>query len=666
LFLLIRLLPGWLGFNAEVPDFTFSVLLLAVIILPLGLLLGLGFSWGTRFFLNDHNADVPRLANRAYLVETFGFFIASLAFNFWLVSFNAFALTLLSLIFSLFIGSLFIITNQNKIFKTAWLVLSLTVIGLGFYFLALSPAYEIKTANWRFPQETLIASRNSTWGNIAVTQRQNQFNFYEQGWLVSLARDFAASEELVHLPLLSQEAPKKILIIGNGLSGALLETLKYEQAAIYYAEPDPEFLPTVYDYLNAQTQKQLTSDRVNLINQDAIAYLKNSQEKFDFILLNLGQPTTYQINRFYTKQFFQLLNQRLTRDGVTAFSLPYHQENLANLFTNQYLTAIYQPFNETLKNNLLVAGQKLIFIGLKNDNFTYQASLAAEKFKDRNLATNFLSAEYVKYALTNERAKKLLQNFKNTRTSSNADLQPIAVIRQIINNTEIAQPLLSRLLNWILNFRWLLFAVLAILPLPLLYFVKKSSGQRPETKIKLIALGASSLSLVWEIIVIFIWQFTLGHIYKEISLIIALVMLGIFLANLQLYLKPVNKTRALKIYLLLSLILAMALFIFIAKADSLSQNFIKIILWLLAFIAGFLSGAIYPLANALYLEKKSVPQDETGRIYGLELIGGAVILIIFSLFLLPCCGLAMLTVYLIYWLGLLNFLIAIPRLPLPH
>jgi len=158
----------------------------------------------------------------------------------------------------------------------------------------------------------------------------------------------------------------------------------------------------------------------------------------------------------------------------------------------------------------------------------------------------------------------------------------------------------------------------------------------------------------------------LGHIYKEISLIIALVMLGIFLANLQLYLKPVNKTRALKIYLLLSLILAMALFIFIAKADSLSQNFIKIILWLLAFIAGFLSGAIYPLANALYLEKKSVPQDETGRIYGLELIGGAVILIIFSLFLLPCCGLAMLTVYLIYWLGLLNFLIAIPRLPLPH
>jgi len=56
----------------------------------------------------------------------------------------------------------------------------------------------------------------------------------------------------------------------------------------------------------------------------------------------------------------------------------------------------------------------------------------------------------------------------------------------------------------------------------------------------------------------------LGHIYKEISLIIALVMLGIFLANLQLYLKPVNKTRALKIYLLLSLILAMALFIFIA------------------------------------------------------------------------------------------------------
>jgi spermidine synthase len=688
IFLVIRLLPKILNFSAEIPDLSASILIIPLTLLPLAALLGLGFAWGARFFINTISTSISRNLNQAYLLEILGFFLGSLFFNFWLVKIIAFKVILLSLIFCLAVN-IILLACQRKLFKTVFIILCLATIFLTGYFFNQAPNLENKTANWRFPKEILLASHNSYLGNIAVTKLENQLNFYEQGSLSSPAENLQANEELIHLPLLFLDKPKKILIIGNGWNGLIHQALKYPEAKIFYAELDPEFLSTVYNYLPSSIQKELTSQRVTIINQDAIAYLKNNQEKFDFILSNLGEPTNYQINRFYTKQYFQLLTNHLSQTGVVALSLPYHQENLDDLFTNQYLASIYQPFNQVLKNNLIIPAQSLIIIGVNSDILLYQASDLAKKFPAKNLTTNFLSAPYVKYLLTNERGQTILTNLRNTKVLANTDLEPIAVIKQIINQTEIMQPATSVILNWVLNFRRLIFIILMILPLLFLYLAKKNKITAwPEGKIKLIALFASSLSLIWEIIIIFIWQITLGYIYKEIGLIIALIMLGIFLANFFLYLKlanPIkyrpliyslklskktnstplpdvtlfseaNKTKILKLYLLASFILTIVLFIFIANLNNLNFITIKIILLFLSLTSGYLSGAIYPLANALYLGKKSTPEDQTGKIYGLELIGGGIILIIFSLFILPFWGITMSAVYLIYWLGLLNYL----------
>jgi len=660
IFLTIRLLPKILNFSFEIPDLSASLIIMPLILLPLTAMLGLGFSLGARFFLNTISASASHNLNRAYLIEILGFFLGSLFFNFWLVKIIAFKLILLILIFCLAVNIIFL-AGQKKLLKTILIILCLITVWSAGYFLSQAPSLENKTAGWRFPKEILLLSHNSYLGNIAVTKLKSQLNFYEQGSLSSPAENLEASEQLIHLPLLFLDQPKKILIIGNGWNGLISQALKYPVAEIFYAELDPEFLPTIYNYLPGSTKKELTDKRIKIINQDAVAYLKNSQEKFDFILSNLPEPANYQINRFYTKQYFQLLANHLNPSGLIAFSLPYHQENIDNLFINQYLASIFKPFNQVFKNNLIIPAQALIVIGINNDTLVYQTDDLIKKFQNKNLTVNFLSAPYVEYLLTDERGQTILKNLKNTPALTNTDLQPIAVIKQIINKTEIRQPKASILLNWIINFRGLILIGLAILPLPLLYFIRKNkTADWPERKIKLIAILAGSLSLVWEIIIIFIWQNTLGYVYKEIGLIIALIMLGIFLANFRLYLKLAqpqkNKIKTLKFYLLLSFSLTVILFIFIANLNGLNFVAIKMILLCLALISGYLSGAIYPLTNALFLEKKSAPENQTGKIYGLELVGGGLILIIFSLFILPFYGLAMLALYLIYWLGLLNYL----------
>jgi len=67
-----------------------------------------------------------------------------------------------------------------------------------------------------------------------------------------------------------------------------------------------------------------------------------------------------------------------------------------------------------------------------------------------------------------------------------------------------------------------------------------------------------------------------------------------------------------------------------------------------ALASGYLTGAIYPITNSLYLEKENA--GDTGYIYGLELVGGCLLTIIFALFVMPFLGL-------IYFAGLIAFMI---------
>lgn len=641
-FLALRFLPLALNFTTEIPSLSSFLIFLPLIVLAISLFWGIGFSSGSQYFSNNLNGSIVSLVNRAYLLETFGFFSASLTFNFWLIKVSGLKLIFLILIIWLAIGWLDFIFKK----QLAFALLNLMTIFLFGYFFIKADFYELKTANWRFPQEKILLSSNSFWGNIVVTEKEKQNNFYGNGSLALLPQDFQISEEIVHLPLLFTPLETKSLtglIIGDALSGSLKEALKYPNLEISYLPLDPEFLPNVYNFLTQEQKGELNNQRVKIINKNSLSYLTS---KYDFILLNLSPATTYQANRFWTKEFFQLVKTSLSPKGIFSLNLPYYPENLNNPNLNRFLTSIFNPFQQIFPNHLLIPGQKLILLGFKSNN---------REIAPKARETRFLSPRQIDYLLKNERQTQILKELPKTTASSNTNLSPLGVIYYLISQTEISQPKISWLLNKVLEYRWLIFALLIIFSLFLL-FPPKNSGFS-QNKIRLIALFASGLSLIFEIFLIFVWQITIGYIYKEISLIIGLIMLGIFLANLYLYLKtPFDRAKSLKIFLLSLLALAFGLLVFLLTLNSFQVWVIKIIIASLALISGYLAGGIYPLVNSLYLGKSQIPHEETGKIYGLELLGGGILLIIFSLFILPFLGLLSFILFLIYWIFLIYFI----------
>jgi len=66
----------------------------------------------------------------------------------------------------------------------------------------------------------------------------------------------------------------------------------------------------------------LDDKRVHVIAGDARQFVRRTSEKYDVVLINLPEPSTLLINRFYSREFYNELKKVLTPGAVISESLP--------------------------------------------------------------------------------------------------------------------------------------------------------------------------------------------------------------------------------------------------------------------------------------------------------------------------------------------------------
>jgi predicted membrane-bound spermidine synthase len=109
--------------------------------------------------------------------------------------------------------------------------------------------------------------------------------------------------------------PSSALVIGFG-TGSTVETIQKVTplTKVKLVELSPTLIKNLsqVDYL----QSYLKNDNLDLKFADGRKYLSNSSEKFDAIFLDPLRTTTSFSNNLYSKQFFQLIEDRLSDKGV--------------------------------------------------------------------------------------------------------------------------------------------------------------------------------------------------------------------------------------------------------------------------------------------------------------------------------------------------------------
>ena len=141
--------------------------------------------------------------------------------------------------------------------------------------------------------------------------------FRLDGHFMTSERDeFFYHENLVHIAALAHAGPERALIVGGGDGGSAEELLKHPSIrAVTIAEIDASVIDISREHLQAVHHGALDDARVTLRIGDGFRYVRETDEVFDLIVLDLtdpGGPST----ALYTPEFYGACAKRLTSGGA--------------------------------------------------------------------------------------------------------------------------------------------------------------------------------------------------------------------------------------------------------------------------------------------------------------------------------------------------------------
>jgi len=129
------------------------------------------------------------------------------------------------------------------------------------------------------------------------------------------ADEFIYHEMLVHPALVSHPRPRRVLVIGGGDGGTLEEVLKHQVEHVTMVEIDRDVVEVSRAFLPSICGRAFDDRRVRLLIDDGIAFVQQTQEKFDVILVDSTDPKGPGVALF-SEVFYAACARALTDDGM--------------------------------------------------------------------------------------------------------------------------------------------------------------------------------------------------------------------------------------------------------------------------------------------------------------------------------------------------------------
>ena len=457
-----------------------------------------------------------------------------------------------------------------------------------------------------FVNQKTVDTKETYYGNITVTEKSGQYNFYENGSLLFTSQNNVISEEYVHYAMLQRKMPEDVLLVSGGVAGMLDELLKYSGLrSIHYVELNPELVEMAKKYFPVPDD-----DRVTIIFDDVRKYLRNCTNKFDIAIIALPEPTSLQINRLYTKEFLQLLTKRINHGGVVIYGLNSYGNYLSNV--QQNLSALmYNTLQNYFRNVIIIPGERDYY--LASDSVLSQA--IADLWTNNPVENLYVNSYYIDDYGIRERGEYIRNEIKNS-SLMNTDNRPLPVFYHALYYFS----------HFNIKKEVLLALILIFLLVPLLFMRSFTAG--------VYLAGFSGAAA--ELLVVFAFQIMYGFVYSAIGLIIAFFMCGLAMGSI---LASRIKTQ-LKHFRFVQISMAVYFLIFpllilfhYHNVSSLNWLVLALMIILPSSIIGFM----YVSATRLTLKNTS---DAASGMYAADLLGAALGIVAVSVVFLPFLGIS--------------------------
>jgi spermidine synthase len=472
----------------------------------------------------------------------------------------------------------------------------------------------------------LVASRDTLYGKLQVIRTQEQLTFFDNGWSVFSQPDQGAAEEAVHFALLQRRGPRRALLIGGGASGGAAEALKHPGVQVDCVELDPAVVRLVREQLTGPARAALVNPRVRVITSDGRAFVTRTVDHYDAILLNLPEPATAQVNRYYTREFFLQVKRRLNPGGVFGFVLPA-AENYISDALSEFLSSIAATLRGVFPEVRAVPGANCVFLA-SDGPLTIDAGRLAAEVGRLGLDVRYVAPAMLRARLDPDRVARLAGKLKDPRARINRDLVPVSYYFHSVlwaGQFRGFEAALLRTAASVPSF-WLLDAPLAVFAIYLLALLLGRKRSPARFLVPVAVMGVTSIAV--ELAVVVAFQANFGVVYGKIPLLIGLFMAGLALGALA--------ARARKRPAGIDLAAIQGGFVLLLAMTSLSLSGVggEPVPFALIFGFGALGGALFVSASRRLLPEAPHP----GLAYGVDQLASFAGVVLASGLIIPLFG----------------------------
>ncbi len=364
--------------------------------------------------------------------------------------------------------------------------------------------------------------------------------------------------------------------------------------------------------LGRRYSKILDDTRINVVNGDARRFIRQTKETYDVVLINLPEPSTLLINRFYSSEFFSELKKVLNPGAVICESLPT---------TSDYVSKTAARTNSTLVKTLKTGFRNILVLPGQKNYFLASDSTLSEEITSmitaRGISNLYVNSWYLDENSLKERSEYIRSNL-DKNAFVNSDFRPVAFFQQLH--------------YWTTMFEWNILAV-GIVIIVLLFFVFFSLN---KISLGLFTGGFTASSL--ELLILVSYQVIYGYIFLATGIILALFMAGLAIGafSFNKFIPAPDHKKYIHIQICLALFSLGFPFIILAlNLPGIPVLLVQSVFVILTLLLSFIIGIEFSLASAIG------SKDITLRMslnYSADLFGSAIGAIVTTLILLPFLG----------------------------
>jgi spermidine synthase len=349
----------------------------------------------------------------------------------------------------------------------------------------------------QFPGQNVLFRANSPYGRLVVTESGGETNFIENGIAVVSTPNVEQVEEAAHYAMAQRPDARRVLLVSGGVAGVAKEILKYNVTGVDCVELDPLVIETGRRFL----PEHFADPRIRVIATDARQFVRRTTNRYDVVILALPDPSTAQLNRFFTVEFFSGVKRVLTDGGVFSFALGRY-ENYVSPELAQLLASAHRSLQPSFANILALPGGRVFFLA---SDGPLHGDIAA-RVEAQGIPTKLMNRHYLDAMLTADRMADI-QRAVSQPAALNRDFSPMLYF--------------YHLRHWMSQFTLSFGALQTVLLLLLLVYLIRLRGPA----LVLFASGFAGSAL--EVVLLLAFQVLCGSVYHQVGVIVTVFMVGL-------------------------------------------------------------------------------------------------------------------------------------------